>query len=49
MKISHEVRDAARGTNDIFTSEEIRAAMAKKSVEFRQGGAEIYVPATPAE
>jgi phosphomethylpyrimidine synthase len=49
MKISHEVRDAARGNNDIFTSEEIRAAMAKKSAEFREQGSEIYLPKTAAE
>ncbi len=49
MKISHEVRDAARGANDTLSSEQIRAAMAKKSAEFREGGAEIYVPKSAAE
>ena len=49
MKISHEVRDAARGNNDIFSSEEIRAAMAKKSEEFRESGSEIYLPKSAAE
>ncbi len=43
MKISQEVRDAARGTNDSMSTAEIRAAMAKKAEEFRQGGGEIYV------
>ena len=43
MKISQEVRDAARGTNDSLSTAEIRAAMAKKSQEFKQGGGEIYV------
>ena len=43
MKISQEVRDFARGTNDTLSSEEIRAAMAKKSAEFREGGSEIYI------
>ncbi len=43
MKISQEVRDAARGTNDSLSTLEIRAAMAKKSEEFKQGGGEIYV------
>jgi phosphomethylpyrimidine synthase len=45
MKISQEVREAARGANDTLSSEEIRAAMEKKSVEFRARGSEIYVPA----
>jgi phosphomethylpyrimidine synthase len=49
MKISHEVRDAARGSNDVFSSEEIRAAMAKKSKEFRESGSEIYLPKSAAE
>jgi phosphomethylpyrimidine synthase len=49
MKISQEVRDAARGNNDAFSSEEIRAAMAKKSEEFRQSGSEIYLPKSAAE
>jgi phosphomethylpyrimidine synthase len=43
MKISQEVRDAAKGTNDTLTSAEIRAAMAKKSEEFKQTGGEIYL------
>ena len=43
MKISQEVRDAAKGTNDTLSTAEIRAAMAKKSEEFKQGGGEIYV------
>jgi phosphomethylpyrimidine synthase len=45
MKISQEVRDAARGQNDTLSTAEIRAAMAKKAEEFRQGGGEIYVTA----
>ncbi len=49
MKISQEVRDYARGTNDTLSSEEIRAAMAKKAAEFREHGSEIYVPRTAAE
>ena len=49
MKISQEVRDAARGSNDTLSSAEIRAAMAKKSAEFRDGGGEIYVTKTAAE
>jgi len=43
MKISQEVRDAARGQNDSLSSAEIRAAMAKKAEEFKQSGGEIYV------
>ena len=47
MKISQEVRDAAKGANDTLSSAEIRAAMAKKSEEFKQTGGEIYLN-TPA-
>jgi phosphomethylpyrimidine synthase len=43
MKISQEVRDAARGQNDSLSSAEIRTAMAKKADEFKQSGGEIYV------
>jgi phosphomethylpyrimidine synthase len=43
MKISQEVRDAARGQNDSLSTAEIRAAMAKKAEEFKQSGGEIYV------
>ena len=43
MKISQEVRDAARGTNDTLSTAEIRARMAEKAEEFRDGGGEIYV------
>ncbi|MBS0471157.1 MAG: phosphomethylpyrimidine synthase ThiC [Proteobacteria bacterium] len=43
MKISQEVRDAAKGRNDTLSTAEIRAAMAKKAEEFKQGGGEIYV------
>jgi phosphomethylpyrimidine synthase len=49
MKISQEVRDFARGTNDTLSAEEIRAAMAKKSAEFREHGSEIYLPKSAAE
>jgi phosphomethylpyrimidine synthase len=49
MKISQEVRDAARGTNDSMSTAEIRAAMAKKSEEFKQGGGEIYLQKPAAE
>ncbi|MBA2590337.1 MAG: phosphomethylpyrimidine synthase ThiC [Alphaproteobacteria bacterium] len=49
MKISQEVRDAARGTNDSMSTAEIRAAMAKKSDEFKQGGGEIYLQKPAAE
>jgi phosphomethylpyrimidine synthase len=49
MKISQEVRDAAREQNDSLTTAEIRAAMEKKSAEFRAQGSEIYVPRTAAE
>jgi phosphomethylpyrimidine synthase len=49
MKISQEVRDFARGQNDTLSSEEIRAAMAKKAAEFREHGSEIYLPKSAAE
>ena len=49
MKISQEVRDAARGQNDTLSSAEIRAAMEKKSEEFRAQGSEIYVAKAAAE
>jgi phosphomethylpyrimidine synthase len=49
MKISQEVRDVARGSNDTLSTAEIRAAMAKKSEEFRAKGSEIYVSKTAAE
>ena len=38
MKITQEVRDAATGTNDTLSTAEIRAAMAKKSEEFKHHG-----------
>ncbi len=47
MKISQEVRDAARERNDTLSAAEIREAMARKSEEFRQGGGEIYRPVPP--
>jgi len=49
MKISQEVRDAARGNNDGLSTAEIRAAMAKKSEEFKQSGGEIYLQTPAAE
>jgi phosphomethylpyrimidine synthase len=49
MKISQEVRDAARGTNDSLSTAQIRAAMAKKAEEFRDHGGEIYLPRGAAE
>src|SRR5246500_2448085 len=49
MKISQEVRDAARGNNDSMSTAEIRAAMAKKAEEFREHGGEIYLQQPAAE
>jgi phosphomethylpyrimidine synthase len=49
MKISQEVRDAARGTNDTLSTAEIRAAMEKKSEEFKAHGSEIYWTKPAAE
>ncbi|MDE2181729.1 MAG: phosphomethylpyrimidine synthase ThiC [Alphaproteobacteria bacterium] len=58
MKISQEVRDAARGKNDWtpedsnrggLSTAEIRAAMEKKAAEFRDHGSEIYWQKPAAE
>ncbi|HUJ03457.1 MAG TPA: phosphomethylpyrimidine synthase ThiC [Rhizomicrobium sp.] len=49
MKISQEVRDAARGTNDSLSTAEIKAALAKKAEEFRSHGGEIYLTKDAAE
>ncbi|MCP5410704.1 MAG: phosphomethylpyrimidine synthase ThiC [Alphaproteobacteria bacterium] len=49
MKISQEVRDAAKGKNDTLSTAEIRAAMEKKSEEFKQSGGEIYLHKPAAE
>ena len=53
MKISQEVRDAARSQNDKthdgMTTAEIRAAMEKKAQEFKQQGGEIYIHKPAAE
>ncbi|HKD47558.1 MAG TPA: phosphomethylpyrimidine synthase ThiC [Rhizomicrobium sp.] len=49
MKISQEVRDAAKGKNDTLSTAEIRAAMAKKAEEFKQSGGEIYLHKPAAE
>ncbi|MDE2075116.1 MAG: phosphomethylpyrimidine synthase ThiC [Alphaproteobacteria bacterium] len=54
MKISQEVRDAAKGRNDWGTADglstaEIRAAMARKAEEFKDHGGEIYLPKDAAE
>jgi phosphomethylpyrimidine synthase len=47
MKISQEVRDTARTLNDGMSTAEIKAAMERKSAEFREGGSEIYLARTP--
>jgi hypothetical protein len=39
----------AKGQNDTLSTAEIRAAMAKKAEEFKQGGGEIYVHKPAAE
>ena len=45
MKISHEVRDHARAQNEVtgLSSDEIKAGLAKKSKEFKEGGGQIYI------
>ena len=40
MKISQDIRDAARGQNDTAAR-----GMAEMSEKFRAGGSEVYVPA----
>jgi phosphomethylpyrimidine synthase len=54
MKISQDIRDAARAQNDAgesvgLSAAEIRAAMEKKSEEFKAHGSEIYIPKHAAE
>jgi phosphomethylpyrimidine synthase len=49
MKISQEVRDAAKVTNDTLSTNEIRAAMARKAEEFKRSGGEIYLHKPAAE
>ncbi|HMP62848.1 MAG TPA: hypothetical protein PKA17_07160, partial [Phenylobacterium sp.] len=39
MKISHDIREAARGQNDVAAE-----GMAQMSQKFREGGGEVYVP-----
>jgi phosphomethylpyrimidine synthase len=43
MKISHDIRDAAAGQN--HSEHDAEAGMAEMAEKFREGGAEIYVPA----
>jgi phosphomethylpyrimidine synthase len=53
MKISQDIRDAARAQNDVsgesigMSSAEIRAAMERKAEEFKQHGSEIYLSQDP--
>ena len=42
MKLSHEIRETARGQNDVASST-AEAGMAEMSERFREGGGEIYV------
>ena len=44
MKISQEIRDTARGQNDIQTGPSAEAGMAEMSERFRELGGEIYQP-----
>ncbi|WP_293676787.1 phosphomethylpyrimidine synthase ThiC [uncultured Phenylobacterium sp.] len=48
MKISQDIRDAARGQNDMGQND-IEAGMAQMSQKFRDTGGEILVPVAPAE
>jgi len=48
MKISQDIRDAARAQNDVAQSE-VDAGMDEMARKFRESGGEILVPAQPAE
>ncbi|CAN5208243.1 phosphomethylpyrimidine synthase ThiC [soil metagenome] len=43
MKLSHEIRETARGQNDVAITTSAEAGMAEMSERFREGGGEIYV------
>ncbi|MCG8507469.1 MAG: phosphomethylpyrimidine synthase ThiC [Sphingomonadales bacterium] len=43
MKISQDIRDAARAQNDAGESVDVEKAMAEKAAEFKEKGGEIYV------
>ena len=43
MKLSHEIRETARGQNDVAVTTSAEAGMAEMSERFREGGGEIYV------
>ncbi len=44
MKISQEIRDTARGQNDVAVTTSAEAGMAEMSEKFRELGGEIYQP-----
>ena len=48
MKISQDIRDAARGQNQVATGA-IESGMAEMAEKFRESGGEILIPVTPAE
>ncbi len=48
MKISQDIRDAARGQNDTGQND-VEAGMAEMSKKFREAGGEILVPVAPGE
>jgi len=48
MKISQDIRDAARGQTDTGQND-VEAGMAEMSKKFREAGGEILVPVAPAE
>jgi len=48
MKISQDIRDAARGQNDLGQND-VETGMAEMSKKFRETGGEILVPVAPAE
>ncbi|WP_372784385.1 phosphomethylpyrimidine synthase ThiC [Phenylobacterium sp.] len=48
MKISQDIRDAARGQNDLGQND-IEAGLEAMSAKFKESGGEILVPVRPAE
>ena len=48
MKISQDIRDAARGQNEVAPNV-IESGMEEMAAKFRESGGEILVPLTPAE
>jgi phosphomethylpyrimidine synthase len=48
MKISQDIRDAARAQNEVAQTA-VESGMAEMAEKFRRSGGEILVPLAPAE